>query len=133
MDGYKKRTSLAISGMTAMLSCALLFSCNNEDFLESNTSKNTCDNICFGISPNENLQTRNGADGYKKEYTSDRFVLRSEDSADTLCVRTVVSDGICSSGYEKGQAVTRGASVSKENFYDTFHVLAYWKKTVHWL
>lgn len=128
MDGYKKRTNLAISGMTAMLSCALLFSCNNEDFLESSTSKNTCDNICFGISQNENLQTRNSADGYKEGYTSDRFVLRSKDSADTLCVRTVVSDGICSSNFEKGQALTRGVSVSKENFYDTFHVLAYWKK-----
>ena len=59
MNGHKKRTNLTANGMAAVLSCVLLFSCNNEDFLErdGDIAGNACDNICFGISPDGNVQT----------------------------------------------------------------------------
>lgn len=116
--------------MAAVLSCLLFFSCNNEDILEdnSNITGNACDNICFGISPDGNVQTRGNTVSGEDGYTSERFVLRSQDSADTLCVRAIVSDGIHSPVFGDRQAITRGTPVSEDNFYDSFHVLAYWKK-----
>lgn len=115
-------------GMATMLLCTLLFSCNNEDFLESGNPEKACDNICFGISSDKNVQTRGYAGSDDEGYTADRFVLRSDDSADTLCVRAIVSDGINVSGFEDEQALTRGVPVGKDIFYDQFHVLAYWSK-----
>ena len=115
-------------GMATMLLCTLLFSCNNEDFLESGNPEKACDNICFGISSDKNVQTRGYAGSDDEGYTADRFVLRSDDSADTLCVRAIVSDGINVSGFEGEQALTRATPVGKDNFYDKFHVLAYWSK-----
>ena len=115
-------------GMAMMLLCTLLFSCNNEDFLESGNPEKACDNICFGISSDKDVQTRGYAGSDDEGYTADRFVLRSDDSADTLCVRAIVSDGINVSGFEGEQALTRATPVGKDNFYDKFHVLAYWKK-----
>ena len=115
-------------GMATMLLCTLLFSCNNEDFFESGNPEKACDNICFGISSDKNVQTRGYAGSDDEGYTADRFVLRSDDSADTLCVRAIVSDGINVSGFEGEQALTRATPVDKDNFYDKFHVLAYWSK-----
>lgn len=115
-------------GMATMLLCTQLFSCNNEDFLESGNPEKACDNICFGISSDKDVQTRGYAGSDDEGYTADRFVLRSDDSADTLCVRAIVSDGINMSGFEGEQALTRGTPVGKDNFYDKFHVLAYWSK-----
>lgn len=115
-------------GMATMLLCTLLFSCNNEDFLESGNPEKACDNICFGISSDKNVQTRGYAGSDDEGYTADRFVLRSDDSADTLCVRAIVSDGINVSGFDGEQALTRGTPVGKDNFYTKFHVLAYWSK-----
>lgn len=115
-------------GMATMLLCTLLFSCNNEDFLESGNPEKACDNICFGISSDKNVQTRGYAGSDDEGYTADRFVLRSDDSADTLCVRAIVSEGINVSGFEGEQALTRGTPVGKDNFYNKFHVLAYWSK-----
>ncbi len=115
-------------GMATMLLCTLLFSCNNEDFLENGNPEKACDNICFGISSDKSIQTRGYADSDNEGYTAGRFVLRSDDSADTLCVRAIVSDGINMSGFEGEQALTRGTPVGKDNFYDKFHVLAYWSK-----
>lgn len=128
MNGHKKRTSLTANGMAAVLSCALFFSCNNEDFSESNNLGKAYGNICFGISSDENVRTRGIAGNHEDGYTSRRFVLRSESSADTLCVRAVVSDGINVSGFEGEQALTLGVPVDGSNFYEQFHVLAYWQK-----
>lgn len=114
-------------GMATMLLCTLLFSCNNEDFLESGNPEKACDNICFGISSDKNVQTRGYAGSDDEGYTANRFVLRSNDSADTLCVRAIVSDGINVSGFEDEQTLTRGVPVTKDNF-EKFHVLAYWSK-----
>lgn len=117
-----------VGGMAMMLLCTLLFSCNNEDFLESGNPEKACDNICFGISSDKDVQTRGYAGSDDEGYTADRFVLRSDDSADTLCVRAIVSDGINVSGFEGEQALTRATPVGKDNFYNKFHVLAYWSK-----
>lgn len=128
MKVHKKNPSWMAGGMATMLLCTLLFSCNNEDFLESGNPEKACDNICFGISSDKNVQTRGYAGSDDEGYTADRFVLRSDDSADTLCVRAIVSDGINVSGFEGEQALTRATPVDKDNFYDKFHVLAYWSK-----
>lgn len=129
MDGYKKKTGFMASGMMALLSCALFFSCSKEDISvdNGNGSGYACDNICFGITSDGNVQTRGNVSGSEKGYTAERFVLRSQDSADTLCVRAIVSDGIESSASAESQVITRGTPVTAKNF-DSFHVLAYWKK-----
>lgn len=129
MKVHKKNPSWMAGGMATMLLCTLLFSCNNEDFLESGNPEKACDNICFGISSDKNVQTRGYAGSDDEGYTADRFVLRSDDSADTLCVRAIVSDGINVSGFEGEQALTRATPVGKDNFYNNFHVLAYWQKS----
>lgn len=128
MKVHKKNPSWKAGGMATVLLCSLFFSCNNEDFLESGYPEKASDNICFGISPDKDVQTRGYAGGNDKGYTADRFVLRSDNSADTLCVRTIVSEGIEVSGFNHEKVLTRGVPVGKDNFYNKFHVLAYWKK-----
>ena len=130
MKAYKNR-HLTTSGMTALISCFLLFSCNNDDLLDNGNNGHTgesCDYICFGMSPGENIQTRGNAGNNGSGYTSDRFVLRAGDSADTLCVRAIVSDGIDGSAFEGDTPVTRSVPVTSLSTYGFFHVLAYWKK-----
>ena len=127
MNAYKYRN--LFGGATALLSCLLLFSCDSEALFDRSdvgfVGKHS-DSICFGVSPDGNAQTRSQVTDGRNEYTAEQFVLRSQDSADTLCVRAIVSEGIHSSGDR--QAVTRATPVSEGNFYDAFHVLAYWKK-----
>ena len=117
-----------VSGMATVLMCMLLFSCNNEDYLKSGDSEKACDNICFGISSDKNVQTRGYVSSDDEGYTAGRFMLRSDNSADTLCVRAIVSEGINVSSFEGKQVLTRATLVGKDNFYDKFHVLAYWSK-----
>lgn len=127
MKAYKYRN--LFGGATALLSCLLLFSCDSEalfDISDAGFAGEYSDSICFGVSPDGNAQTRSLASDGGNEYTAEQFVLRSQDSADTLCVRAIVSEGIHSSGGR--QAVTRATPVAEGNFYDAFHVLAYWKK-----
>lgn len=128
MKVHKNNPSWMVSGMAMVLLCTLLFSCNNEDYLKSGDSEKACDNICFGISSDKNVQTRGYASGDDEGYTAGRFMLRSDNSADTLCVRAIVSEGINVSGFEGKQVLTRATLVGKDNFYDKFHVLAYWRK-----
>ena len=112
--------------MTMML-CTLLFSCSSDNLFENGGQGETCDNICFGIAPAKISGTR-GLDGSDSpEHTTGCFVLRSDNSADTLCVRAIVSDGI-DSPRDDGLASTRGMAIDKDSFYDKFHVLAYWQK-----
>lgn len=128
MKVHKNNPSWMVSGMATVLMCMLLFSCNNEGFLESGEPEKACDNICFGISSDKNVQTRGYACSDDEGYTAGRFMLRSDNSADTLCVRAIVSEGINVSGFEGKQVLTRATLVGKDNFYDKFHVLAYWSK-----
>lgn len=128
MKVHKNNPSWMVSGMATVLLCMLLFSCNNEGFLESGEPEKACDNICFGISSDKNVQTRGYACSDDEGYTAGRFMLRSDNSADTLCVRAIVSEGINVSSFEGKQVLTRATLVGKDNFYDKFHVLAYWSK-----
>lgn len=104
------------ASIAAVLLSASLFSCSSDDFLgkaETNT-----DGISFGVSTENGASTRanNSADGY----TAARYILRSDNSADTLCVRAVVTDGIGNDN--AGRPATRAAM--QTNMYDKFKVVA---------
>ena len=104
------------ASIAAVLLSASLFSCSSDDFLgkaETNT-----DGISFGVSTENGASTRanNSADGY----TAARYILRSDNSADTLCVRAVVTDGIGNSN--AGRPATRAAM--QTSMYNDFKVVA---------
>lgn len=115
MKGIMKIHHLTAS-IAAVLLSASLFSCSSDDFLgkaETNT-----DGISFGVSTENGASTRanNSADGY----TAARYTLRSDNSADTLCVRAVVTDGI--SNDNAGRPATRAAM--QTSMYNDFKVVA---------
>lgn len=115
MKGIMKIHQLTAS-IAAVLLSASLFSCSSDDFLgkaETNT-----DGISFGVSTENGASTRanNSADGY----TAARYTLRSDNSADTLCVRAVVTDGIGNSN--AGRPATRAAM--QTSMYNDFKVVA---------
>lgn len=104
------------ASIAAVLLSASLFSCSSDDFFgkaETNT-----DGISFGVSTENGASTRtnNSADGY----TAARYTLRSDNSADTLCVRAVVTDGIGNDN--AGRPATRAAM--QTSMYDEFKVVA---------
>lgn len=119
MKGIMKIHHLTAS-IAAVLLSASLFSCSSDDFFgkaETNT-----DGISFGVSTENGTSTRanNSADGY----TAARYTLRSDNSADTLCVRAVVTDGIGNDN--AGRPATRAAM--QTSMYDEFKVVAQYKK-----
>lgn len=111
-----------------MLLCALFTSCSNEELLGEKNPAEGCNTICFGLTHDAGSSTKGCPEASSAAFTANRFVLRSDQSADTLCVRTIVSDGINVSCFEGKQTITRGMPVGKDNFYNKFHVLAYWNK-----
>lgn len=115
MKGIMKIHQLTAS-IAAVLLSASLFSCSSDDFFgkaETNT-----DGISFGVSTENGASTRanNSADGY----TAARYTLRSDNSADTLCVRAVVTDGIGNDN--AGRPATRAAMLT--SMYNDFKVVA---------
>lgn len=115
MKGIMKIHQLTAS-IAAVLLSASLFSCSSDDFLgkaETNT-----DGISFGVSTENGASTRanNSADGY----TAARYTMRSDNSADTLCVRAVVTDGIGNDN--AGRPATRAAM--QTSMYNEFKVVA---------
>ena len=108
------------AGMAAVLLSVTLFSCSS-DVPYEHTDYSTTDNICFGISDSGN-GTRAAA--ANEAITSDRYVLRSSESSDTLCVRAVVSDGI---GKAAAKHATRASM--QTTMYDQFNVVAQLKKS----
>lgn len=115
MKGIMKIHHLTAS-IAAVLLSASLFSCSSDDFFgkaETNT-----DGISFGVSTENGASTRanNSADGY----TAARYTLRSDNSADTLCVRAVVTDGIGNDN--AGRPATRAAM--QTSMYNEFKVVA---------
>lgn len=115
MKGIMKIHHLTAS-IAAVLLSASLFSCSSDDFFgkaETNT-----DGISFGVSTENAASTRanNSADGY----TAARYTLRSDNSADTLCVRAVVTDGIGNDN--AGRPATRAAM--QTSMYNEFKVVA---------
>ena len=110
------KTILGLSGL-------LLFACNNEDFNERGEVGNPSDYISFGVTPADGVQTKGVTRADAKEYVAGSFVLRSADSADTLCVRTVISDGIQGAAIGE-KPITRGKPLNPgDEFYEAFHVL----------
>lgn len=108
------------AGMAAVLLSVTLFSCSS-DVPYEHTDYSTTDNICFGISDSGN-GTRAAA--ANEAITTDRYVLRSSESSDTLCVRAVVSDGI---GKDAAKHATRASM--QTTMYDQFNVVAQLKKS----
>lgn len=116
-------------GMTLMLLCALFTSCSNEELLGEKNPAEGCNTICFGVTHDAEPSTKGCPEAASAAFTANRFVLRSDQSADTLCLRAVVSDGINASPSTTQQSLTRGVPVTGTNdFYDKFRVLAYWKQ-----
>ena len=115
MKGIMKIHHLTAS-IAAVLLSASLFSCSSDDFL-GKADTNT-DGISFGVSTENGASTRanNSADGY----TAARYTLRSDNSADTLCVRAVVTDGIGNDN--AGRPATRAAM--QTSMYNDFKVVA---------
>ena len=115
MKGIMKIHHLTAS-IAAVLLSASLFSCSSDDFLgkaETNT-----DGISFGVSTENGASTR--ANLSTDGYTAARYTLRSDNSADTLCVRAVVTDGIGNSN--AGRPATRAAM--QTSMYKDFKVVA---------
>lgn len=115
MKGIMKIHHLTAS-IAAVLLSASLFSCSSDDFLgkaETNT-----DGISFGVSTENGASTR--ANISTDGYTAARYTLRSDNSADTLCVRAIVTDGIGNSN--AGRPATRAAM--QTSMYDKFKVVA---------
>lgn len=117
------------AGKAATLAaCLLMFSCSSDDL--DNIRKTTQGgSISFSI-PAAGKAAAKGtslADSSKAagEYTAARFVMRSPDTDDTLCVQTVISDGINVTSFEGGTAATRGVPVTSLETYGSFHVQAH--------
>ena len=115
MKGIMKIHHLTAS-IAAVLLSASLFSCSSDDFLGKAETKT--DGISFGVSTENGASTRanNSTDGY----TAARYTLRSDNSADTLCVRAVVTDGIGNDN--AGRPATRAAM--QTSMYNDFKVVA---------
>ena len=111
MNIHKLTASIA-----AVLLSASLFSCSSDDFFGKPESEST-NGISFGVSTENSAATRanNANDGL----TVARYTLRSDNSADTLCVRAVVTDGI---GNNANKPATRAAM--QNSMYNKFNVVA---------
>lgn len=102
-----------IAGMAAVLLSLSLFSCSSDGTLDS-FGKSQTDCIRFGISDADNATRANGED-----VTSTNYVLRSDETTDTLYVSAIVSDGIEANNK---QHATRASML--KSMYDKFKVVA---------
>ena len=115
MKGIMKIHQLTAS-IAAVLLSASLFSCSSDDFFGKPESGST-NGISFGVSTENSAATR--ANKTDDGLTVARYTLRSDNSADTLCVRAVVTDGI---GNSANKPATRAAM--QTSMYDKFNVVA---------
>lgn len=122
MNGHRNRF-LTAGTRAALLSGLLLFSCNNDELIDlgGNHAGRESDQICFGVGDADSVRTRAVTDA-PREHTVARFVLRSPDSPDTLCVRAIVTDGIDA---PDGQRVTRAKPITSLEDHGGFRVQAY--------
>ena len=111
MNIHKLTASIA-----AVLLSASLFSCSSDDFFGKPESGST-NGISFGVSTENSAATR--ANKTDDGLTVARYTLRSDYSADTLCVRAVVTDGI---GNNANKPATRAAM--QTSMYNDFKVVA---------
>ncbi len=115
MKGIMKIHQLTAS-IAAVLLSASLFSCSSDDFFGKPESGST-NGISFGVSTENSAATR--ANKTDDGLTVARYTLRSDNSADTLCVRAVVTDGI---GNNANKPATRAAM--QTSMYNDFKVVA---------
>lgn len=111
MNIHKLTASIA-----AVLLSASLFSCSSDDFFGKPESEST-NGISFGVSTENSAATR--ANKTDDGLTVARYTLRSDNSADTLCVRAIVTDGI---GNNANKPATRAAM--QTSMYNDFKVVA---------
>ena len=111
MNIHKLTASIA-----AVLLSASLFSCSSDDFFGKPESGST-NGISFGVSTENSAATR--ANKTDDGLTVARYTLRSDNSADTLCVRAVVTDGI---GNNANKPATRAAM--QTSMYNDFKVVS---------
>lgn len=128
MKGFKGFHRFPISGMAAVLfSCLLVLSCS-DDIIESSKDRvgKHSDNICFGISPADEDWTKASAGtGAASVKDTEYYVLRAENSSDTLCLRATVTDGISVSAFGNDAPETRSAQVVSLETYGSFRVQAH--------
>lgn len=84
----------------------LFLSCQQDDLID-HTTKATQDRISFGLTPIDDSSTTKSS-----QNVSEHFVLRTEHSCDTLCVRVSTFDGIKTSASVFPNKTTRGAPVT---------------------
>lgn len=118
-----------MAGTVALAAALLLGACSDDTFREGKDDSPwaASDHICFGISETGTSRTTRAAGG-AEERTTGNFVLRGEGTADTLCMRAYVTDGIEGAAFGEKGAATRAAQVTAMETYGSFRVLAYWKK-----
>lgn len=128
MNGFKGFHRFPISGMAAVLfSCLLVLSCS-DDIIESSEDRvgKHSDNICFGISQTDEAWTKGSAGtGSASVKDTEYYVLRAENSSDTLCLRATVTDGISVSAFGNDAPETRSAPVISLETYGSFRVQAH--------
>lgn len=128
MNGFKGFHRFPISGMAAVLfSCLLVLSCS-DDIIESSKDRvgKHSDNICFGISQTDEAWTKSSAGtGSASVKDTEYYVLRAENSSDTLCLRATVTDGISVSAFGNDAPETRSAQVVSLETYGSFRVQAH--------
>lgn len=114
--------------VTASVAMMVLASCTNDDDFPGNVPPEiVSESICFGISSDNDVSARGHA-ADEAVWAVDTLVLRTDDLSDTLCAQVVVSDGFDSFEPDGRRAeLSRGMPVTKDDFYNRFHVLAYWK------
>lgn len=105
------------ASIAAVLLSASLFSCSSDDFFGK--AEGTSEGISFGVTDAAETRAANVND----EQTVAHYVLRSDASADTLCVRAIVTDGI---GNDDNKPMTRAAM--QTTMYDKFNVVAAYKE-----
>ena len=104
------------ASIAAVLLSASLFSCSSDDFFGK--AEGT-EGISFGVTDAAETRAANANDAQ----TVAHYVLRSDASADTLCVRAIVTDGI---GNNDNKPMTRAAM--QTTMYDKFNVVAAYKE-----
>ena len=128
MNGFKGFHRFPISGMAAVLfSCLLVLSCS-DDIIESSKDRvgKHSDNICFGISQTDEAWTKSSAGtGSASVKDTEYYVLRAENSSDTLCLRATVTDGISVSAFGNDAPETRSAPVVSLETYGSLRVQAH--------
>lgn len=105
------------ASIAAVLLSASLFSCSSDDFFGK--AEGTSEGISFGVTDAAETRAANVNDAQ----TVAHYVLRSDASADTLCVRAIVTDGI---GNDDNKPMTRAAM--QTTMYNKFNVVAAYKE-----